>query len=104
MTLIMTVFAAVFSTIVWYDQSAKDKNYYTGVLALIYWGASLMWLMDAVFGYMEEKAAFFQPKTDDMINDTYLGFYVIALGLVIWLVVVLLKDPKGVIRKKAIGK
>ena len=33
-----------------------------------------------------------------MINDSYLGLSVVALGLIIWLIVLLVKDPDGKIR------
>jgi hypothetical protein len=33
-----------------------------------------------------------------MLNDFYLGLSVVALGLIIWLVILLVKDPKGVIK------
>ena len=39
-----------------------------------------------------------------MLNDFYLGLSVAALGLVIWLVMVLVKDPKGVVRATLIKK
>ncbi|MBO6128566.1 MAG: hypothetical protein J6P79_06680, partial [Pseudobutyrivibrio sp.] len=60
---------------------------------------SLMWLVDAIFEYAELRAEYFTPALDDMINDTFLGFSVVALALVIWIVFVLIKDPKGVVRK-----
>ena len=34
----------------------------------------------------------------NLINDFYLGLSVVALGLVIWLVVLLVKDPQGKVR------
>ena len=34
-----------------------------------------------------------------MLNDLFLGLSVDALGLVIWLVSVLTKDPDGVVRR-----
>ena len=34
-----------------------------------------------------------------MLNDAYLGLSVIALALVIWLVRLLVTDPKGVVKK-----
>ena len=37
---------------------------------------------------------------EDMINDSYLGLCVVALGLVIWLIVLFIKDPKDILRKK----
>ena len=58
-----------------------------------------MWLVDAIFEYAELRAEYFTPALDDMINDTFLGFSVVALALVIWIVFVLIKDPKGVVRK-----
>ncbi len=64
----------------------------------MYWGASLMWLIDAIFEYVELGAEFFTPAPIDMLNDAYLGVSVVILGLIIWLVVLLIKDPKGVIK------
>ena len=95
MTLLITVFAAVAATLVWYNTTSDMK---LGVLALMYWDASLMWLVDAVAEYIEIGAEYFTPAPSDMLNDAYLGLSVAALGLVIWLVIVLIKDPKGKIR------
>ena len=40
-----------------------------------------------------------------MLNDAYLGLSVVALGMILWLAILLIKDPKGVVkaslRKKA---
>lgn len=97
MTLLITVFAAIISTVVWYNKS--DSNMKLGTLALMYWGASLMWLVDAVVEYIEAAEEYFTPAAADMLNDAYLGLSVVALGLVIWIVILLIKDPKGVVRK-----
>ena len=71
-----------------------------GVPCVLFWGASLMWLGDAIFGYLEDGAAFFEPEAAEMLNDAYLGFSVVALGLILWLVILLVKDPKGVVKKR----
>ena len=97
MTLLITIIAAVIATMLWYRNAPKDEMKIS-VLCFLYWGASLMWLVDAVFEYMEVQAAFFTPAIEDMINDAFLGFCVVALGLVIWMVDVLMKDPQGKIR------
>ena len=97
MTLLTTLFAAIISTVVWYTHAPQSKMK-IGVLCWLYWGASLMWLVDAIFEYAELKAEFFTPEPADMLNDLYLGLSVVALGLVIWLAVVLIKDPKGVVK------
>ncbi len=97
MTLLITVFAAAISTAAWYFR-LPDNRLKLGTLCCMYWGASLMWLVDAFFAYAEEGAAYFTPAAADMLNDGFLGLSVVALGLVIWLVVLLTKDPKGVIR------
>ena len=57
-----------------------------------------MWLGDAIFEYAEIGAEYFTPAAADMLNDAFLGFSVVALGLVIWLVILLIKDPKGSVR------
>lgn len=97
MTLLITVVAAVITTALWYNRKNNDMQLH--VLMFMFWGASLMWLVDAIFEYAELRAEYFTPALDDMINDTFLGFSVIALALVIWIVFVLIKDPKGVVRK-----
>ena len=97
MTLLITVFAAIVSTIVWYQTSSREEMK-LGVLCLMYWGASIMWFVDAIFEYAELHEAYFTPSPADMLNDSYLGLSVVALGLVIWLIVLLLKDPKGVVK------
>lgn len=102
MTLLITAFAAIISTIVWYIQP-QGQDFKLGTLCLIYWGAALMWLVDAVAEYIELGVEYFTPAAADMINDSYLGFSVVALGLIIWLAVLLIKDPSGKI-KAAIKK
>lgn len=97
MTLLITVVAAVITTALWYNRKNNDMQLH--VLMFMFWGASLMWLVDAIFEYVELRAEYFTPALDDMINDTFLGFSVVALALVIWIVFVLIKDPKGVVRK-----
>ena len=97
MTLLTTVFAAIICTVIWYcNASARELK--TGLLCWMYWGASLMWLVDAIFEDAELGAEYFNPAPRDMLNDFFLGLSVVALGLIIWLVILLMKDPKGVIK------
>ena len=103
MTLLFTVIAAIIATVVWYTNEQRD-TYKLGTLSLIYWGASLMWLMDFVFEYAELKADYFVQEFADILNDSLLGLAVIALGLIAWLVILLIKDPKGVFKKKFMKK
>ncbi|MDO5112517.1 MAG: hypothetical protein Q4E65_09440 [Clostridia bacterium] len=97
MTLLTAVFAAIACTVVWYA-SAAAREMKVGVLCYLFWGASLMWLVDAICAYRALGAAFFTPAPMDMLNDLYLGLSAVALGLVIWLVILLIQDPKGVVR------
>lgn len=97
MTLLISIFAAVISTVVWYAKAPNDKMM-TNVLCYMYWGASIMWLVDAVAEYIELKAQYFTPAPEDMLNDAFLGLSVVALGLIIWIIILLIKDPKGVIK------
>lgn len=102
MTLLITVFAAVIATVVWYNRRADKMN--LAVLCFLYWGASIMWFVDALFEYAELRADYFAPAAADMLNDTFLGLSVVAFGLVIWLVVLLIRDPKGSVRAALKGQ
>ncbi len=103
MTLLTTVFAAVICTVSWYMHDPKNEMR-LGTLSLMYWGASIMWLVDAIFEFVELKEKFFKPEPSVMLNDFFLGLCVVALGLVIWLAIVLIKDPKGVIKNVLLRK
>ena len=99
MTLVITIFAALIATIIWYFNDNSNK-YRLGTLSLIYWGASLMWFIDFVFEYAELKADYFVQEIGDIINDSLLGICVVALGLIAWVVIILIKDPKNKLFKK----
>lgn len=96
MTLLITVFAAAISTVLWYRRT--DDTMRLGTLCFLYWGASIMWLVDAVFEYAELREAYFTPALEDMANDAFLGLSAVALGMVIWLVILLIKDPRGSVK------
>lgn len=63
-----------------------------------------MWLADAIFEYAKLHEAYFTPEPLDMLNDLYLGLSVVALGLVIWVVRLLIQDPRGVVRASLFHK
>ena len=97
MTLLLTVFAAIITTVKWSNR--ENDNMKLHVLMYMFWGASLMWFVDAIAEYIELGAEYFNPALEDMINDSFLGLSVIAFALIIWVVYLLVKDPKGVVRK-----
>ncbi len=103
MILLTTVFAAIISTLIWYKNNERAQLR-LGTLCLMYWGASLMWLVDAIFEYAELGAQAFVPAPLDMLNDFYLGLSVVAFGLLIWLVILLIKDPKGIVKSALLKK
>lgn len=98
MWLIMTALAAIITTVVWYIKAPQDK-YKLGLLSLIFWGATIMWLVDHVIAYLAEGGQFFEINLD----GTLLGASVIVLALFIWLIVLLLSDPKGVMKRALKG-
>lgn len=98
MTLLITVFAAIICTVIWYAGAYKS-NMKVGFLCCLYWGASIMWFVDAIFEYAEIKAKFFNPAPLSMLNDSFLGLSVVAFGLLIWLINLLITDPKCVIKE-----
>ena len=103
MTLLLTVFAAVISTLIWY-RNPRRREMMLWLPCFMFWGASIMWLVDAIAEYIELGADYFTPAAGDMLNDSFLGLSVIALALVIWVVALLIKDPEGIVRKELLKK
>ena len=94
MWLIMTSLAAIITTLIWYIRAPEDK-YKLGLLSLIFWGATLMWFVDHVMAYLTEGGEFFEINLD----ATLLGLSVIILALLVWEIVLLVSDPKGVLKR-----
>ena len=103
MCLILTTFAAVISTALWYA-SAVLRDMKVSVLCWLFWGSAIMWFVDLCFEYAEEGAKVFEPAFADVLNDSLLGLAVIALALVIWTAVFLVTDPKGIVRSALLKK
>ena len=98
MTLLISLTAAVISTAVWYRTYGKTEMH-IGMLCWMFWGASIMWFVDAVFEFIELREEHFQPALSDMLNDAFLGLSVVVLALVVWVIALLIKDPKRVFSK-----
>jgi hypothetical protein len=96
MWLILTAVAAIVTTVIWYINAPEDK-YKVGLLSLAFWGATVMWLVDHIMAYVAEGGEFFELSQD----ATMLGMSVIVFALLMWLLVLLIIDPKGVIKRVA---
>lgn len=59
-----------------------------------------MGLANFIFEYSELKADYFNQSFESILNDSLLGLTVVTIGLVIWLVILLVKDPNGLFEKK----
>lgn len=94
MFLILTALAAVITTAIWYGKAPEDKNK-LGFLSLMFWGATLMWFVDHVMAYLAEGGEFLELNLD----ATLLGITVIVFALLVWVVVLLISDPKGVMQR-----
>lgn len=99
MTLVITLLAAAVATVIWYALGQKSSMK-VGTLALMYWGASLMWMVDGIACLVEGEAFIEIADTAAMLDDAVLGLVVVA-GLVAWAIYLLIKDPKGVLRGSA---
>lgn len=98
MTLVITLLAAAVATIAWYAFGQKSSMK-IGTLALMYWGASLMWVVDGIACLAEGEAFIEIVDTAAMLDDATLGLVVVVAGIVAWAIYLLVKDPKGTLRK-----
>lgn len=76
MCLILTCIAAVITTVLYFRYPKISARFSLEHLALMYWGAALMWGVDGVFRLMEGEC--FLELT---VNDTLLGILVVICGL-----------------------
>lgn len=93
MWLLITALAALVTTALWYAGLPADR-FKLGFLSLIYWGATLMWLVDSVMAYINNGGPFLEVSAD----ATALALAVLALGLFIWLIRLLLSDRKRIVQ------
>lgn len=93
MWLLLTAAAALGATVLWRVSTPGDR-YRLGFLSLVYWGATLMWLVDHVMAYVQNGGPFFEIDA----NATWLGLSVVALGIFLWLVRLLFSYHREVSR------
>ncbi|MDR1710714.1 MAG: hypothetical protein LBR58_02465 [Propionibacteriaceae bacterium] len=89
MTLILTALAALIVTVLRFARPQFAK-YRLGVLALMLWGAALMWCVDGFAALAEGEAFVELADLAAVADDALLGLAVLALALAAWGVTVLL--------------
>lgn len=93
MTLLVSIVASLTFAFIWYFKDYKNK-FQTGTMAIIFGAASIMWLVDAIYEYATLGAeVYFNPEIASVLNDLFLGLAVVALGLLIWFIILIIKDP-----------
>jgi len=95
MWLLILAFAAAIITPLWYSMADNDR-YMLKLLCLILWGATIMALVDRVVGYMMEGGEFMELTPE----AAALGFTMLLAALIIWEITLLLRDPRGVLRRR----
>lgn len=98
MTLVLTLAAAAAATLVWYAQ-LPNKTYHVGVLALMYWGATLMWCVDGIASLIEGGPFIEIYDQAAIFDDTLLGLVVVVAGFAAWVIYLLIRDPKQALAK-----
>ncbi len=87
-------YAASITTILWYSRAENDV-YMFKILALIQWGAAIMGFIDSLVSYFEGEPLF--EATQESI---LLGLVLLLASILIWELILLIKDPRRVLYKK----
>jgi hypothetical protein len=95
MWLIILAFAATIVTPIWYSMAENDK-YLLKYLCLILWGATIMVFVDHTVSFLTEGGEFIELTLD----ATILGIAMLIVALIIWEIILLIKDPKKVLYRK----
>jgi hypothetical protein len=86
MTLVITLAAAIAVTVIRFARPGAARKNRRGLLALVYWGASVMWCVDGVASLAEEGTFIEISDKAAMADDALLGVWVVVLGLAAWLI------------------
>ncbi|MDR0782802.1 MAG: hypothetical protein LBE83_03480 [Propionibacteriaceae bacterium] len=90
MTLVITAIAAGIVGSVRLGFPTRARDWSLGVLALIYLGAALMWLVDGLRS-LGAGGPFLDTSPEAMRSESLLGACVVGLGLIAWLVFCLVR-------------
>jgi Na+-driven multidrug efflux pump len=91
MWLLILGYAAVITTALWYVFKSKGVDYCLNYLSVILWGATVMFFIDSLYNYLNGEG-FIEVSIDAIV----LGFSLLLIALVIWLIILLIKDPRKV--------
>ena len=94
MWLLIISLAAVIVTAIWYVNDKARKYYNIGILNLMLWGTAIMVFVDHILGYLEEGGEFIETTPEAML----LSIVLIITVLIVWEIVLLIKDPKGLLK------
>ncbi len=95
MWLVVTSFAAILATALWYFLENDSKSCKLGFLSLMLWGASIMIFVDHLIGYLTEGGEFLEIS----VEATVLGIVMVMVALIIWEVALLVSDPMKKLKK-----
>jgi peptidoglycan biosynthesis protein MviN/MurJ (putative lipid II flippase) len=94
MWLLVITLAAVIVTAIWYVNDKARKYYHIGILNLMLWGTAIMVFVDHMMGYLDERGEFIETTPEAML----LSIVLIITVLIVWELVLLIKDPKGLLK------
>ncbi|MEL9940577.1 MAG: hypothetical protein QW348_05895 [Ignisphaera sp.] len=95
MWLLILAYAAAISTMLWYSKAENDVYGYK-YLAAILWGATIMVFIDHLYSYFSEGGEFMEISVDAAV----LGFSMLLIAILIWILIVFIKDPRKVLHKR----
>jgi hypothetical protein len=84
MTLVITAIAAALVTAIRFGRPAAARSAHLGFLALVYWGAAVMWSVDGIAALAEGGPFVELADKSAVKDDAVLGAYVLLLGLAVW--------------------
>lgn len=95
MWILILAFSAVIATLLWYSRVPNDE-YLFGYLSLILWGGTLMSFVDRLIAYFSGE-----PFIEITAEAIVVGMYLLIGGLIIWMTILLIKDPRKVLFNKS---
>lgn len=98
MTFIIIFISFLISFYIWYKKM-PNINYNENLLVVLLFIASFVWLINIIYDFIKDGIGVFTINLESFLYDVFLGFLVILIALVIWIISIIVDDKKQILKK-----
>lgn len=97
MTFIIIFISFLISFYIWYKRM-PNISYNENLLVVLLFIASFIWLINTIYDLIKDGMGVFTINLQSFLYDVFLGFLVILIALVIWIISIIVDDKKQILK------